>query len=110
MTQEKPLKFVFEVSGSLTERILSIAKEEGMATPEQWVETQFEKFIGRIAAQDTDLKPKEAAKALGIEMWTMRRLMKEGRFPNMCYVNSRVIRIPQADIDAFRQSRTLAVT
>lgn len=110
MTSENPLVLSMKIPESLKERAREEAKREGKGrTAEAWLESQAEKFLQRVAAKDDDLKPKEAAKLLGVGLWTLRRLMAAGEFPNRYYVNPRVLRIPMADVQSYRQSRKVSL-
>jgi len=86
--------------------LIKAAKKEGFDTPEAWLTYHAEKLIQSHFNGDLDLSPKQARKQLNVSQWTMQKLMHEGAFPHLYYVNSRVVRIPQKDVDSYKAKRT----
>lgn len=86
--------------------LIKAAKKEGFDTPEAWLTYHAEKLIQSHFDGDLDLSPKQARKQLNVSQWTMQKLMHEGAFPHLYYVNSRVVRIPQKDIDTYKAKHT----
>jgi excisionase family DNA binding protein len=52
----------------------------------------------------SDLSPKQAAENLGVSRSLVYRLVEQGEFPNAYQVSNR-LRIPCADVDAFRERK-----
>jgi predicted DNA-binding transcriptional regulator AlpA len=82
--------------------IAKAAKKAGFASADAWLTYHAEKLIQSHLKGDLDLSPKMAAKQLNLSTWAFYKLMRAGAFPNLYYVNSRVVRIPQADIDGYK--------
>lgn len=88
------------------ETLVKVAKKEGFKTPEAWLTYHANKLIQSHFDGDLDLSPKQVREQLNVSHWTMHKLMHEGAFPHLYYVNSRVVRIPQKDVDSYKARRT----
>jgi hypothetical protein len=56
-----------------------------------------------------DLSIKQAAAEMGVHPETIRRYLRQKKFANAYQINSRVIRIPRADITSLKEDRRLSV-
>jgi len=88
------------------ETIAKAAKKAGFESSEAWLTYHTEKLIQSHLKGDLDLSPKMARKQLNLSAWAFYKLMRGGAFPNLYYVNSRVVRIPQKDIDTYKAKHT----
>jgi hypothetical protein len=100
------MKLTVPVSAKEFETMQAAAKKEGFASADAWLTYHAAKIIARHAKGDLDLSPKDARAQLNVSEWAFSKLMGAGAFPNLYYVNSRVVRIPQGDIDAYKNKRT----
>ncbi len=89
---------------ALVARIKRIAHAEGQA--KNW-RTFADNFIIKsimAATGGADLRPKDVARQLGCSKWTVCRDIAAGRYPNAYWKNSRVVYIPQSDVDAIKKN------
>jgi predicted DNA-binding transcriptional regulator AlpA len=90
-----------KIDPALLEKAAKLAKREGV-TPEAWLEETASRILTKKLTKDEDLAPRDAAKYLGVSKWTFGKLMRSGAFPGLYYVNARVARIPQADVENYK--------
>ena len=86
----------------------AMARSKGM-TLEKFLAKTAAKAIKKLLCDSDDLTAKEAAVEMNLSAYTMRRYFREGYFPGAYSPNGRDIRIPQTELDRFRDSRRVAV-
>lgn len=79
------------------------AKAEG-ETPEAMLTRLTRKALGL-----DDLTVKDVCRILGCHRNTFYTLNAQGAFPNAYYRNSRVLRIPQRDVDNYRRNGVVRI-
>lgn len=112
MTSENTLAITLEIPGDLLAKIRTQAEAEGMKGDKgvvKWLTAEATRFIKSRAKTGGDMSPTELKTELGIKQWVYRNLVRENAFPNLYYVNSRVIRIPRADVEAYKASRARSI-
>jgi hypothetical protein len=108
MSTEKALAVQFEIAGETLQKIRTVAEGEGFkgeAGVKKWLLQEATRFIKSRAKTGGDLSPSEVKAELGIKQWSYRDLVRANAFPGIYYINSRVIRIPRADVEAYKASR-----
>ncbi len=92
------------INSALWEKAVKLAKREGL-DPVALLSEIAGRTITKKLTKDDDLAPKDAAKYLGVSKWTFGKLMRSGAFPHLYYVNARVARVPQADVESYKNRR-----
>ena len=92
------------MNSALWDKAAKLAKREGL-DPLAYLSEVASKILAKKLTKDEDLAPREAAKYLGVSKWTFGKLMRSGAFPGLYYVNSRVARVPQADVENYKNRR-----
>lgn len=112
MTSEKALVVTLKVSGKELEMIRTAAAEEGLKGDDGvliWLTNEAERCVRLRSRFGSDMSPKEVMAELGIKHWGFRALVLSNAFPNLYYKNPRVIRIPRADVEAYKASRARSI-
>ena len=92
------------MNSALWDKAAKLARREGL-DPVAYLSAVASKILAKKLTRDEDLAPKDAAQYLGVSTWTFGKLMRSGAFPGLYYVNARVARIPQADVENYKNSR-----
>lgn len=100
--------FKFKLSIDQERKAKFLAKNEGL-TYLEWMQREATKVVMQLLGETEDLDPKAAGVHLGVSKFTVIRYFNQGLFPNAYMLNSRVIRIPLADVEKLKKDRRLVV-
>lgn len=96
----------FELTAEQEKRLNFLARREGVA-PDVWLKKKAAEIAKQILGETDLLDSKEVGRQMNVSHYTVMRYYRQGLFPHAVAVNSRVIRIPQTDVQRLMSSRQI---
>jgi hypothetical protein len=89
-------------------KLAALARKEGL-TLQEFFTRLADAAVRDVLGESDDLDPKKVAQLMDVSKFTVIRWFNQGLFRKAYMINSRVIRIPRADVERLKRDRQLVI-